>query len=141
MPATTAEKQLTTLRIIYCGIGASAITYPIVAQMLAPPGTIATAVYAALSVVAVGLGIFSVVLRKSMLGKAEQLSDQGQRDAAMRLWLFGHVISFFAAEAVMIFGLVSRFAGATLKQALPLYALGIAVLLMIAPQRFEAPGA
>ena len=138
--AATAESQLRRLRIIYAGIWGSAIIYPIVAEKLAPHVTIDTSIYAALSIVAVGLAVCAVALRKNMLSKAERLSELGQRDAAMRLWLVGHIIPFCIAEAVVLLGLVIRFLGATLKQALPLYALGIAVLLMNAPQRFEAPG-
>jgi hypothetical protein len=137
--ATAAEKQLRTLRIVYSGIWASAITYPFVAERLAPPGTIDTTIYASVSVVAVGMAVAAVLVRKTMLGKAERRSELSQRESAMRLWLVGHIVPFCMAEAVVLFGLVIRFLGATFKQALPLYALGIAVLLMNAPQRFEVP--
>ena len=137
----TADAQLRTLRIAYTAIWASALTYPVVAQLLAPPGEIGKSVYVALCVLAVALALTSVLLRKTMLGGAERRNDRGERQPAMQIWLVGQIASFFLAEAVVFFGLVIRFAGATLKQALPLYVLGIAVLLMIAPQRFEAPGA
>ena len=76
-----------------------------------------------------------MVLRRATIGRAQDVLRTSPNDAAaLGRWRMGQIITFAICEAIVLYGLVLRFMGATLKQSAPLYVLGICAMLFFRPQ-------
>jgi len=79
-----------------------------------------------------------VILRNTYFGKAEEVLRTNPNDAAATFrWRQGQLATMAVASAIILFGLVIRFIGATTIQAVPLYALGFAAMVIFQPQAVQ----
>ncbi len=52
----------------------------------------------------------------------------------MQRWMASYIVPYALGESIVLEGFVLRFVGASLAQAIPFYAVGIALLLVFTPQ-------
>ena len=79
-------------------------------------------------------GVFFV--RQAMVSRGwEILANHPDDRSALMRWFTGNVVLFALCESIVLYGMLLRFIGATLMQALPFYAVGIFLLLMSYPRR------
>jgi F0F1-type ATP synthase membrane subunit c/vacuolar-type H+-ATPase subunit K len=83
------------------------------------------------------LMVFSALFlrRRFVAQSAELLRVDANNSAAVMRWRTGQIVGFGVAEAVVLYGLVVRFAGASTVQSAPFYVGGILLFLAFFPQR------
>ena len=136
------DPHLRILRIIHIVMLAAAFFYVMLAELLLPrPNkSLAPTLYQAtgvLSAVMIG-GI--LLIRQVVIGRAiDTLRLQPDDASANMRWRAGYTVIFALSEAIVIYGLVLRFLGATQAQAVLFYAVhysAAAVLTAAAPIEF-----
>ena len=79
-----------------------------------------------------------VVMRNIYFGKADDVLRTSPNDpSALLRWRQGQLTSMAIASAIVLFGLVLRFIGASRVQAVPLYLLGIAAMVIFKPRAIQ----
>ena len=140
LPAeATMESALKQMRLMWMLVLAAAFGYVALAEFL--PHSVAPIkreVYAIILVVGVMELVSMVIVRKVLLTKAEDVLRTSPSDmAAIFRWRQGQVITLAIASAIVMFGLVVRFIGATTIQEAPLYLLGLAAMLVFQPKAVQ----
>lgn len=132
------DEQLRTLRSIHLAILASFVLYIWMGEFLTRESTkeISREIYSALAIGGAGLVGAALAVRQMMVGRAFAMLQTQPNDAlAMARWRTGYIIIFAACEAVVLFGFLARFMGATAVEAAPFYAAGIFLLLLFYPRK------
>jgi hypothetical protein len=134
-------RHFRTLRLIFGAMLTVAVLYTAVPELLKLNGSeslnqtvyVMVAVLAALSAVAV----FPV--RQLMVDRGWKMLEASPGDAsALFRWFRGYIFLFALYESIVLYGMVLRFVGATVSQAVPFYVVGIVLLLWSAPRRSQA---
>jgi hypothetical protein len=88
----------------------------------------------AVSLTCAGLALF---MRQARVQPAEERLASAPHDGALlNAWRGGNIAVFAACEAVALCGLLARVLGAEFYEAAPLYAIGLALLLVWTPRAF-----
>jgi hypothetical protein len=105
------------------------------AKITRPPSISPILFYVIVAVALGALGI-ALVLRRRMVGSAEEdLRANSENAAAGIRWRMGNIIFLAISLAIADFGLVVWVMGATATQAAPFYAVAIACMLLLGPRR------
>jgi F0F1-type ATP synthase membrane subunit c/vacuolar-type H+-ATPase subunit K len=132
------DAKLRMLRIIYTGMLLAGIIYVFLPEVLSRPNreNINPAIYTAFVTLAALMIGMTFIVRQAMIGRAlETLQLRPDDTLAITRWRTGYIILFALAETVVLYGLVLRFIGATLKQVVPIYVAGIVLLLLVQPRK------
>jgi hypothetical protein len=91
--------------------------------------------FRAIAVVAIGLVVSCLILRrKYVVRPAQQLLQEPTDAAALKRWQTGHILHYSMSEAIALYGLVLRFQGFTLSEVLPFYVVGFVLMLFGRPR-------
>jgi hypothetical protein len=131
------ESSLRQMNIIKMVMLASIVLYAIMAERMASVNNrVADSFFFAIAVMAVLMAITCFVLRRILVGPAEQtLQREPENKAALQRWRGGHMPVMAVSEAVALFGFVLRFQGAPLIRVAPFYIAGALLMLMLGPRR------
>ena len=130
-------RALSILRAVQWAMLASIVLYVLVGQ-LAGPVTRAldpsvSYLFATLGVAIVGI-IF--VVRRTLVFRAEaSLATQPEDILSLNQWRTGYVATYALCEALALFGLILRFVGGNLQQAMPYYLGGFVLLFFFRPHQ------
>lgn len=137
----SADSAFRTLRIVHLILIVSMLVYIWLPSHLRvrPSQLLNPVVYGALVVMALFLVGAIVLIRNLMLQRSmDQLALRPGDSGLLRRWYQGYVIIFCLCEAIVLYGFVLRFMGATLLQSVPFYLGGLALMLCFAPKRLAA---
>jgi len=133
------DASLRYVKIIWSAFLFAALLYIwIPEQVHVQSRELAPAFYYAMIGLAILMLPILLVMRKATIGLAEPILRNAPQDAsALMKWRSGQIVTAAMCEAIVLFGLVLRFVGATRMQAAPLYALGIGALIVFWPKSLE----
>jgi hypothetical protein len=139
LPQLTPETSLRVLRTIHISflVASGLIIY--VGETAAPRGSAAieSSLFYLLSVVAGLSALFGWAFQRKMSAAAEQQAISGMpiELTALQRRQVGYMIAFACSLSVVLYGFVLLFLGATRPQIIPLYVVGIVLLLYFTPRR------
>jgi len=140
-PALTTDNAFRSLRIVHLILIASMLMYMWLPGYLKvhPRQPLNPVLYGALVVLALLLVGVIVVVRNLMLQRsAEQLALHPDDSGLIRKWYLGCLVIFCLCEAIVLYGFVLRFVGATPLQSAPFYLGGLVLMLCFTPKRLAA---
>jgi len=116
---------------------ASIVLYVLVGQLAGP---VTRALDPSLSYLFATLGVAIVgiifVVRRTLVFRAEaSLATQPEDTLSLNQWRTGYVATYALCEALALFGLVLRFVGGNLQQAMPYYLGGFVLLFFFRPHQ------
>src|SRR5262245_33579638 len=132
------DRQLRTLRIIHAAMVAAAILYVALAEFVLHRSDkkIGTAAYSMVAILAAVVASAVFKVRDQFLRQpSEILRMQPDDIGALGRWRVGYVLLLSMAEAIVLYGLLARFMGASWQGAAPFYVMGIALLFAFYPRR------
>jgi len=118
------EGSLRTIRIVWIAMLIAAFIYGWLPEKLnVQPKKLDSTFYAVFIVLLVVMLASIVIMRRLTIDKAEPLIRSNPNDAgALQKWRAGQIVTVAMFEAMVLYGLVLRFVGATRLQAIPFYA-------------------
>jgi hypothetical protein len=130
------EASLKIVRIVWIAMLIAAFIYLWLPEKLnVQPRDLDSTFYGAFIVLVAVMLASIVILRKLTIGKAEPLIRSNSNDtAALQKWRFGQIVTVALCEAIVLYGLVLRFVGATRSQSAPFYGVGIAAMIVFWPR-------
>ena len=131
------EEKLRATRAVHAMFLVTVPFYAATAEFVAPNEPREFAVFRlAFFVASAVTAVLGFQIRAKMIPVAEDVlrRNPGEPNAAQS-WYTAHFLSFVAAEAIALFGLVLRFVGGTLLESLPFYIVGLGLLLAWMPRR------
>lgn len=137
-PPFTLAQSNRILRIVQAAFGLHMIVVIFMAERIRKPGTEYPREFEIpFILVGVGLGVAFFFFR-SRLPHAESLIHANLEDrVALGKRQQLHIILFAISEALVLFGFVTRFMGASVPYAAPFYAAGILFLLLSSPRKLD----
>ena|SRR5579864_3844900 len=132
------EASLKQLRIVHGALLFSIVLYGFVSTHApARPTPVATVLYA-IALLSVALVITILVLRNKLLASAGKvLSNQPEDKVALARWRAAHIITWVLCEAIALYGLVLRYIGFPMSEAVFFFIAGFGLMLLFAPRRPE----
>jgi ABC-type Fe3+ transport system permease subunit len=101
-----------------------------------PPHQLEPAFVSAITILALCLAASLFLVRHLTVGKSERaLSARPDDAAALKRWRTGYIITFAICEAIVLYGVVLRFAGLEPRRTFPFYIAGFVLMLVSAPRR------
>ena len=137
----TTDSALRSLRLVHLILIASMLMYMWLPGRLQarPRQPLNPVFYGALVVMALLLVGATVLIRNLMLQKSvDQLALHPEDSGLLRRWYQGYIIILCLCEAIVLYGFVLRFMGATLLQSAPFYLGGLVLMLCFTPRRLTA---
>lgn len=132
------DTALRTLRIVHAAMMVAAFIYVGIAEKFCAANVLhdIDTMYVAIAALA-GLMVVSAfsVRRRFVTNSADILRTDVSNSAALARWRTGQMLGFAVAEAVVLYGLVVRFTGASTVHAAPFYVGGILLFLAFFPTR------
>jgi hypothetical protein len=130
------EASLKTIRIVWGAMVIAAFIYVWLPEKVGvQPKNLDSTFYTVFIVLLVVMLSTIVILRKLTIAKAEPLIRANANDtAALQKWRAGQIVTVAMFEAIVLYGLVLRFVGATRMQAAPFYAVGIIGMIVFWPR-------
>jgi F0F1-type ATP synthase membrane subunit c/vacuolar-type H+-ATPase subunit K len=130
-------RALSILRAVQWAMLASILLYVLVGQLAGP---VARALDPSLSYLFATLGvaivgIIFVVRRTLVFRAAASLATQPEDILSLNQWRTGYVATYALCEALALFGLILRFVGGNLQQAMPYYLGGFVLLFFFRPRQ------
>ena len=130
-------RALSILRAVQWAMLASIVLYVLVGQLAGP---VTRALDPSLSYLFATLGVAIVgiifVVRRTLVFRAEaSLATQPEDTLSLNQWRTGYVATYALCEALALFGLVLRFVGGNLQQAMPYYLGGFVLLFFFRPHQ------
>ena len=133
------ESALKQMRTMWMFFLVAAFAYIALAEFLPhslPP--IRPVIYSVMLGVALMDLAVIVIMRRFYLGKAAKVLRANPNDPmAIFRWRQGQLAIMGLASAIVLYGLVIRFIGATSWQAVPLYTLGVGATLIFQPKEIQ----
>lgn len=133
------DNQLRLLRFVHVSFLIASGLYVWIGTIAAPKDAspVDPTIYAVLGATALFAAIAAFMFKAKMTDRAEErMRENAVPDTKLLLqWRAGYIIAFACSEAVVLFGFVLLFLGATQYQALPFYVVGIMLLLLFTPRR------
>ena len=132
-------RALSILRAVQWAMLASIVLYVLVGQLVGPvtraldPSV--SYLFATLGVAIVG--IIFVVRRTLVFRAAASLASQPEDTLSLNQWRTGYIATYALCEALALFGLILRFVGGNLQQAVPYYLGGFVLLFFFRPHQPE----
>jgi hypothetical protein len=132
---------LKLLRAVQLSMLASILLYSVVGEILGPAlRAVDPSLSYAFATAAVALvGVILVVRRTLVIRPAESLASRPEDSLSLGHWKTGYMATYILCEALALFGLVLRFMGGGLRQSLPFYIGGFALLFFFAPRQPASP--
>ena len=131
------ESVIKTLRILQVAMLASIIIYLAIVVILVPhpSGTPNPIILIAITFIAVvDIGVI-LLMRRLIVSRADAVLREHPDDlGALMRWRSGYIVTYTMGEAIALFGLVLRFIGFTLAQAVPFFLAGFIVILFYGPR-------
>jgi hypothetical protein len=130
------DASLKMLQIIRAAMLAAIVLYVVIAHMLLPhrPAPTITVLYI-VTFVAVMDVILLIFLRRMFLSRpAAAVALQPADGKALVQWRAGYLLTYALSEAIALLGLVLNVLGFTVRQALPFYVAGFALILFFRPR-------
>jgi|SRR3954464_15882813 hypothetical protein len=130
------EASLKTVRIVWIAMLVATFIYLLLPEMLnLNPRDLNSPIYAVFVALVVVVLTSIVILRMLTIGRAEPLIRANSNDAgALQKWRAGQIVTVALCEAIVLYGLVLRFVGATWAQSAPFYGVGIAAMIVFWPK-------
>lgn len=131
------ESAVKLVKILRAGMLVSIALYGLVGELVAKPANQPRniAVFNALTLLAVVMVAVIVVVRRSLVLRAEEALSSAPGDAAaLNRWRGGYIVTYAICEAIALFGLVLRILGFTIAQVAPFYVAGIVLMLFFNPR-------
>ena len=130
------DASLKMLQIIRVAMLAAIVLYVLIAHLALPhrPAPAMTVLYIVMFVAVMDV-IALIILRRMFLpqpvaGMAAQTVD----GKALAQWRVGYLLTYALSEAIALLGLVLNALGFTIRQALPFYIAGFALILFFRPR-------
>jgi hypothetical protein len=135
------ESSLRLLKIIRIGLLAGIVLMAAISELAGPaPRRIASIfLYAILILATWAVFVLFAVRKRIVQPQAAALAARPDDVAALRRWRAGQIITYAVCEALAMYGIVLRFAGASLVQALPFLITGFFLMLCF-PPKLPSPG-
>jgi len=130
------ESSFRTVRIVHVALLAAALIYAFLPEMAHVQTKNVNPVFVyIIYVVAISEAVIALVVRDRLVNRAaEQLVNMPTDSTALARWRMGNILIFALSEAIVLYGLVLRFVGASAVHAGVLYAGGIMLLLIFTPK-------
>jgi hypothetical protein len=134
--AIDMDSQVKQVRIIWIAMLAAAVLYIWVPEQVhAQPKSLDSTFYAVFIVLVVVVLGMIVVFRKGTIDRVTPILQSSPNDlAALQKWRIGQIVTVAMSEAIVLYGLVLRFVGATRMQAAPFYLVGIGCMIVFWPK-------
>jgi F0F1-type ATP synthase membrane subunit c/vacuolar-type H+-ATPase subunit K len=131
------ESSLKLLRTVQVAMLISIGLYAFIAQGYGPPPreVSLTFIYtmAALAISMIGA---ILVVRGIVVKPAEKaLQENPENAVVLNRWRTGCIVTFALSEAVVLYGVLSRFAGLRFSQVVPFFVAGFVLMLFFGPRR------
>jgi hypothetical protein len=137
----TPETSLRVLRTVHISFLVASVLIIYVGETAAPrdSAAIKSSVFYALAIAAGLAALFGWTFQRKMSAAAEQQAISGMpiELAALQRRQVGYMIAFACSLSVTLYGFVLLFLGATRTQIVPLYVVGIVLLLYFTPRRLQ----
>ncbi|HEV2399555.1 MAG TPA: hypothetical protein VGS27_21605 [Candidatus Sulfotelmatobacter sp.] len=133
-------RAISSLRLVQWAMLGSIVLYGLVGQLARPSNRMldpsVAYLFATLSVAVIG--IIFVVRRTLVFRASTTLATQPDDPLSLGVWRTGYIVTYALCEALALFGLLLRFLGGNLQQAMPYYIGGFILLFFFRPQQPEA---
>ncbi|HKS74545.1 MAG TPA: hypothetical protein VJQ82_15180 [Terriglobales bacterium] len=132
------ESVTKTLRILQLAMLVSIIVYLAIVVILVPhpsemPNPMILIAITFIAIVDIGV---ILLMRRFTVSRADAVLREHPDDVgALMRWRSGYIMTYTMGEAIALFGLVLRFIGFTLAQAVPFFLAGFIVILYFGPRR------
>src|SRR5579864_4995187 len=125
-----------TLRIIQIAMLVSIGVYIVLGELVGarvPDGN-PTLFYALSALSIMTIGVILVVRRTLVLHSEATLKTRNSDPPTLMRWRTGYIVTYALAEALALFGLIVRFSGFSLSQAVTFYLPGFVLVLFFRPR-------
>jgi hypothetical protein len=124
------------LRLVQGALLGSILLYAIVGELAGPPAAAPnpSLTYALTTAAVAIVGAIFVVRRTLVFRSAQDLTSHPEDSVILSHWKSGYIVTYTLCEALALFGLVLRFAGANFQQSLPYYLGGFVLLAFFGPR-------
>jgi hypothetical protein len=130
------ETSLRQLRIVHAAMLVSIVLYAFISSHApARPAPASVVLYLIAGICVAEFGVI-LVLRNKLLGSAGPISSSAPDEKiVVARWRTACIVTWAMCEAIGLFGLVLRYLGFPMAQAMCFFVAGFALLLLFAPKR------
>ena len=130
------NQALKTLRAVQWSLLGSIVLYVALGVLVRPAlhGIDPTLSYIFTTLAVAVIGVIFVVRRTLVFRAEATLATEPENALSLNQWRTGHIVTYALCESLALFGLVQRFLGASVEQAVPYFLGGFILLLFFRPQ-------
>jgi hypothetical protein len=132
----SSETSLRQLRIIHAAMLFSIVLYAFISlRAPARPAPPPTVLYAVVFVALADVGLILILRNKLLASSGPISSGQSDDNVVIARWRSAYIITWALCEAIALFGLVLRYMGFAMTQAMIFFGAGFVLMALFAPRR------
>lgn len=130
------EASLKMLKIIWAALLAAVVLYVYFCSIAKVQSTPNPLFFRAIVLVACSEVVALFVLRRVLFRPAAALLSSQPEDAlSLKKWRAGNIVSWCFSLSIALYGVVLRYTGFSFRQAVPFFAVGFCLILLLPPRR------